>query len=319
MRRIEAAQRRLPPDAVFSGLTAAWLHKIEVLPCDLIEATVPPESALYRRSGIRIRRAALPDADVVVRRGLRTTGIVRSLADICATTSLTDGVVVTDAALHARRASLSQLSEWADMHAARRGIRNFRRVIALAEPDTESPMESRLRMVLYFGGLPRPKVQVPIYDAKGRFVGRPDLYYEKARLGIEFDGAIHRTTLAEDNRRQNKLLNAGIRLLRFTAGDVHNPASVVMQVRAALAMEAPATSWQKPARKRDSVSVELQPLRGQKPTDHVDASGRPIPGVERRVDRSRAVPSGVECVLTCPAVIPPVEAVPDAELWRRGI
>jgi len=235
MHRIAAAQRRLPPAAVFSGLTAAWLHHIEVLPCDLIEATVPPETALYRRSGIRIRRAALPDADVVVRRGFRATGIVRSLADLCAITSLTDGVVVTDAALHSQRVWLSQLSEWADRHAARRGIRNFRRVIALAEPDTESPMESRLRMVLFLGGLPRPKVQVPIYDTKGRFVGRPDLYYEEARLGIEFDGGVHRDTLVEDDHRQNLLLNAGIRLLRFTARDVfRNPASVVAQVRAML-------------------------------------------------------------------------------------
>ena len=38
-----------------------------------------------------------------------------------------------------------------------------------------------------------------------------------------------------DNRRQNRLLNAGFRLLRFTATDVYNtPDSVVALVRAAL-------------------------------------------------------------------------------------
>jgi len=81
-------------------------------------------------------------------------------------------------------------------------------------------MESRLRLVLVLGGLPRPKAQVSIHDRWGRFVGRPDLYYEQHRLGIEYDGGAHRNALAEDNRRQNKLLNAGFRLLRFTGADV---------------------------------------------------------------------------------------------------
>jgi very-short-patch-repair endonuclease len=76
---------------------------------------------------------------------------------------------------------------------------------------------------------------VSIYDSDGRFAGRPDLDYEEARLGIEYDGVVHRTSLAEDDRRQNKLLNAGLRLLRFTGADVlHNPGSVAQQVRSML-------------------------------------------------------------------------------------
>jgi very-short-patch-repair endonuclease len=95
-------------------------------------------------------------------------------------------------------------------------------------------METRLRMLLVLGGLPRPQAQVDIFDADGRFVGRPDLYYEEVRLGIEYDGATHRTSLAEDNRRQNNLLRAGVRLLRFTAADVSNPASLLAHVSAAI-------------------------------------------------------------------------------------
>ena len=91
-------------------------------------------------------------------------------------------------------------------------------------------------MVLVLGGLPRPKAQVAIHDIGGRFIGRPDLFYEQQRLGIEYDGGVHRQMLAEDNRRQNKLLNAGVRLLRFTAADVlRNPDRVVHEVRTMLA------------------------------------------------------------------------------------
>lgn len=96
-------------------------------------------------------------------------------------------------------------------------------------------MESRLRMLLVLAGLPRPKAQVSIHDRWGRFVGRPDLYYEEHRLGIEYDGGVHRDALVEDNRRQNRLLNAGVRLLRFTASDVlGNPDAVLTHVRAML-------------------------------------------------------------------------------------
>jgi Protein of unknown function (DUF559) len=108
-------------------------------------------------------------------------------------------------------------------------------VANLADPASESPMETRLRMVLVLGGLPRPQAQMSLHDGRGRFLGRPDLYYPEHHLGLEYDGGVHRASLAEDNRRQNRLLAAGIRLLRFTAGDVlHNPDSIRTQVRTML-------------------------------------------------------------------------------------
>jgi very-short-patch-repair endonuclease len=183
-----------------------------------------------------VRRATLAKAEVARVRGLRVTSAPRTIAELCCRLSLTEAVVVADAALHLRRVNLQQLTSWANAHSGRPGITNMRRAIDLTEPRTESPMESRLRMVLVLGGLPKPKAQVSIHDRWGRFVGRPDLYYEPQRLGIEYDGGIHRDALVEDNRRQNRLLNAGVRLLRFTAADIfHNADSIVLQVRAMLA------------------------------------------------------------------------------------
>ncbi len=89
-------------------------------------------------------------------------------------------------------------------------------------------------MLFVLARLPRPEAQVPIYDGR-RFLGRVDLFYRDARLAIEYDGATHKDSVAEDTRRQNLLLGAGIRLLRFTAGDIYNsPDVVVAQVRRAL-------------------------------------------------------------------------------------
>ena len=86
-----------------------------------------------------------------------------------------------------------------------------------------------------FAHLPRPAAQISIVD-RGLFIARPDLLYEAQRLAIEYDGGTHRDNLAKDNRRQNRLINAGYRVLRFTSSDVYgNPAGIVAQVRAELA------------------------------------------------------------------------------------
>ena len=77
-------------------------------------------------------------------------------------------------------------------------------------------METRLRLALVLAGLPKPEVQVSLPGVHAR----ADLYYPAAGLVIEYDGATHRESLGADNRRQNRLVNAGYRVLRFTATDV---------------------------------------------------------------------------------------------------
>src|SRR5712691_6736471 len=99
--KIEAACQRLPPLAVFSGLTAAWLHSLDVVSCDPIEVTIPKGIGVSARAGIVVRRAALAPGEVVKRRGMRATSILRTLSDLCFRLSLTEAVVVADMALHA--------------------------------------------------------------------------------------------------------------------------------------------------------------------------------------------------------------------------
>jgi very-short-patch-repair endonuclease len=227
---------RLPAEAAFSGRTAAWLHGLDLPPCDPVEATIPIGGGVSGRVGLVVRRVALGNGDVVERRGLRVTSGLRTAAELGSRSDLVEAVVAVDMALRKRMVDLAELREYAIAHGRRRGIANLRRAIDLAEPATESAMETRLRLLLVLNGLPRPQTQVRIHDGHGRFLGQPDLYYPVQRLGLEYDGGTHRDSLVEDNRRQNRLLNAGVRLLRFTAADVHrDPDAIVAQVRAALA------------------------------------------------------------------------------------
>jgi very-short-patch-repair endonuclease len=233
--------RRLPPGAAFSGLTAAWLHGLDVPPCAPIEITIPEPVGSSRRAGASVHRAALASRDIVLRRRLPTTSAFRTVVDLGGRNPLTEGVVAIDLFLHAQLVSVADLRRYVVEHPGTRGIARLRRVLDLAEPEAESAMETRLRMLLVSARLPRPEVQVSINDDRGRFLGRPDLLYRKQRLVIEYDGGTHRDRMVEDNRRQNGLVGAGYRLLRFTAADVYGaPDTVVMQVRHSLSQ----TSWE---------------------------------------------------------------------------
>lgn len=232
---LAAVARRLPPGAAFADRTAGWLHGLDLVPCDPVQVAVPESGRVSGLSGVSVRRAVLPAADLVERRGLPSTSALRTVADLGSRLELVEAVVAVDAALHRRLVSLAQLRAHLAARPGAKGVARLRRVVDLAEPAAESPMETRLRLLLVLAGLPRPRAQAAVHDEHGRFLGRPDLYYADERLGLEYDGGTHRDSLAGDDRRQNRLLTAGVMLLRFTAADVHkSPDAVVAQVEAAL-------------------------------------------------------------------------------------
>ena len=214
--------RMLPPEAVFAGVTAAWLHGLDFDPIHPIEVIVPPDSQARSRAGLTVRHRY--DIEAAVVRGLRVSTVHRTLSDLSLRLSAVETLIALDAALKAG------LVDRASLLACTR----LRRLGELAMP-AESPMETRLRWLLLEAGLPVPEVQTDLHDAHGRFVGRADLHYRMARLVIEYDGGNHRDRLVEDNRRQNALINAGYRVLRFTASDIYNRVETVEAlVRSAL-------------------------------------------------------------------------------------
>ena len=235
MTRLIAAKLRLPEAAIFTGPTAAWLHGLDIPPCTPIEAAVPGTNSTSRLVGVVVRRCSIPAAEASIRRGLRVTSAVRTIADLACRLPLTDAVALLDTALHGRLVNSGRLRVWASTHTGYRGVRRLKRALELADPAAESVMETRLRLLLVLAGLPHPRGQVSLRDDFGLFLARPDLYYPDARLAIEYDGASHRENLTGDNRRQNRLVDAGYRLLRFTAADVLSaPDSVVDLAKRAL-------------------------------------------------------------------------------------
>lgn len=231
--RLRAVEHRMPPTFAFSGPTSGWLHEQDMQPCEPIEVTVDRDIPVHARAGVRVRRSSLPEQDVVVVRGFRTTSPLRTVRDLGSRGDLVESVVAVDMVLHSELIDLPSLRRYVELNPGTKGIKRLRRAVDLAEPASESPMETRLRLVLIKARLPRPAVQVDLHDGSGRFLCRADLYYPDVRLVIEFDGQNHRERLTQDMRRQNGLINAGFHVLRFTTADLLLKDFVATQVRQA--------------------------------------------------------------------------------------
>lgn len=226
---------RMPCGALFSHNSAAWLHGLDFPACDPVEVTLPRLSQTSHLAGVRLMRSDFGEDEASTVHGLPTTCPTRTIADLSRRGTLIESVVAVDMALRRKLVSFVQLRDWAANHPRHRGIRKLLRAVEFADAGSESPMETRLRVLLVLNGLPKPLVQQSLHDNIGSFIARADLLYRAERLVLEYDGALHRDTLAVDNRRQNRLIDAGYRVLRFTAADiVRRPASTVGLVQRAL-------------------------------------------------------------------------------------
>jgi hypothetical protein len=205
---LRAIQCRLPAGCVFSGRTAAQLHGMDEDGTAVVDVTTPPGVVLRPRPGVCVHSAALDPADVTIRAHLRTTTPLRTCFDLARSLPLVEAVTILDGAIARRVVALSGLREYVARMERVRGVPAARRVVELVVSNVESPMGSRLRLILVLGGLPRPAVQVELPDPGGRLLGRPDLLYRAERLAIEYDGATHRDSLVADHRRQNLLQGA---------------------------------------------------------------------------------------------------------------
>ena len=217
----------LPADATFVGRTAAWMHGLDVQPADPFQVAGP---TLQSRTNVDAHRSDV-SAERVAIRGLFASSLHRTLLDLSAWSPLVDALIVIDMALQMDLVDMDSVRRYAVGHT---GAAQLRQLIEIAAP-AESPMETRLRWLLLSAGLPKPEVQRDLYDDSGQFLGRADLYYASARLVIEFDGRNHQDRLVSDLRRQNALLAAGFKILRFTSADVYaRPNDIVALVQAAL-------------------------------------------------------------------------------------
>lgn len=234
--RIEAVKLVLGADGFICGLTAAWIYGVDVQDRRGLLVWVGRPTGDWRRArpGCLVREITIEAADLDRVDGCWVTNPVRTVFDCARWLSLSEAVVVADALAHAGLATRENLATYTRAHRRLRGVTQADRVVTLMEPLSESPMESRLRVLLASAGLGSPVAQHVIRDAHGHFVARADLAYPDRRIIVEYDGALHWEQRRADDRRRDAIRALGWTVFVASRSDYYDdPEAFLARVRQA--------------------------------------------------------------------------------------
>ncbi|MFF0719120.1 type IV toxin-antitoxin system AbiEi family antitoxin domain-containing protein [Micromonospora sp. NPDC003816] len=239
--RIRAAVDSLGPEAVAVLGTAAEMHGIAGLrAASEIHVSVPVQCPRPQRRTdpeIVVHQLTLGSEDVEVLAGVPVTTAVRTVADVILRADRYPAVCVLDSALNKRLLTEADLASIPALIAGRRGAVAARRHLAETDGRAQSPLETRARLRCVDGGVPPDVLQVEVRDEDGWLLGVGDLGWRRARLIAEADGRGPHDgpqAIYADRMRQNRLVNAGWRILRFTWSDTLHPDYIPQTVKQAL-------------------------------------------------------------------------------------
>lgn len=233
---------RADPAAIFSHVTAARLYGIPV-PWPLetrreLDVAVLAPAHPPRRAGIIGHR--LQSSTVTTIGGLAVPSPVEVWVQLGALLSIDELIVAADYLARRKRpfTTLSALHTATDALHRVRGATRLREAIPHVRSGTDSPPESRMRLILVAGGLPEPIIGHTVYDKDGFFVGTPDLAYVTERVALDYEGEIHNRSnrvFGEDIERREQFQDADWRHIRVVKKHLAHPHRLVDRVGFALA------------------------------------------------------------------------------------
>lgn len=205
LRARSLAVASLYPEAVLCGWSAVAVHG-GPHPDD-----APPEicvgTSMRRRAGIRIRRFAVPEAAVATVAGARVTTPRWTAFDLARFLPFEDAVIAVES-LHGHILRLEHMHETMAAVAGRWGAARARRVFAVADGRSQSPMETRVRMTLADAGFTDLVPQVKVAGLGYHL----DLADRRRKIAVEYDGDGHfadPARIKRDIRRRNRLIAQG--------------------------------------------------------------------------------------------------------------
>jgi very-short-patch-repair endonuclease len=233
--RARAAYLLVEGCGCIGGYAAAELLDASCGPPDAPVDVVVPGGSRRSRPGLVVHRGRLERDEITTAEGIAVTTPVCTAYHLACREPLVEAIVAVDALSNRQRFSPAALLDLGHRHCGARGSAKLREIVRLANPLAESPMESRIRLIIVLDGLPVPVLQHPV----GPFL--LDMAYPGIRLAIEYDGEAHRTQerAMRDLERQAYLSAAGWKILRFTAAQVRGrPSWVAARVREELILAA---------------------------------------------------------------------------------
>lgn len=234
-----AAQLAVGPGSCVAGQTAARLWGIRGLERwdgRQVHIAVPAVKIPRTLTGVELHGWDVrPEEVTEIGHGVRITEPGRTLCDTLPTLDRETAVCLMDSALHQGLLREENIEAMNRAIRGRRGCLDVRRWWGLADGRSQSPLETRVRLVRVDGGLPPDELQRRFTDQAGRTVAVVDFWWERPRLIGEADGHGPHSTpyaLARDRERQNALqrLYPDVRIVRFTWADLHRPKYILALV-----------------------------------------------------------------------------------------
>lgn len=217
------------PGTIVSHTTAAELYQLPVPKDPVVHLTVAGAGSRSRRVGISTHAGSVERARMLS--GVRVAHPLDLFMQLAGMLGLIDLVVVGDAMVHRRLATPEELvrhcAEYSGRHAAA-----ARRAAALVRARVESPMETRLRLLLVLAGLPEPEINREMVGRAGGM--RLDMSYPEVKVAVEYDGRQHAENTQQWRRdvdRREELDRMGWRIIVVTSeGIFKEPARTVARV-----------------------------------------------------------------------------------------
>ncbi len=229
---------RLPPGGAVTGRAALRLAGAAFfdgiapdgrtpLPVPLV---VPPTSRIRSTPESVVSREPLLADEMTLLHGIPATVPVRALFDEVRLLGAREGTVAVDMTAAAVLVSCRELGDYLDRHRRWRRSAVVEQALRYASEESASPGESRMRLLWVVDArLPRPLVNQPVFDDRGRLLGVADLLDPVAGVVGEYDGSSHRTARrhAADVGREHGMRQAGLEYFTVTGPDLGDAVRVV--------------------------------------------------------------------------------------------
>jgi hypothetical protein len=225
-----------PAGAVATHFSAARMlgAPVPAHPEEHITVRVPGDRR--RRLGVRCHVLQIAEADVMTMSGLRISRPNRMFVELARFLGLVDLVVLGDWLVQNAHTTVRSLRLYCraslEQHSGRATY-----AANLVRARSESPRESRLRVLLALAGLPAPEVNAEVFDAEGEFLARLDLAFPALKIAVEYDGGHHadKDQWEADVARRQRLEDLGWRIIIVTNKQLfQHPARILASVARAL-------------------------------------------------------------------------------------
>lgn len=186
--RALAALSLFVADAFASHMSAARVYGIPVpaLPEEHVSVADPRHRRV--RDGVRSHVRPQPKTRLVA--GVRVSAPEQLFTELAALLPLVDLVIVGDHLVRKQKTTCAALVEaCADLPGG--PGRLARQAATLVRAGVDSPMETRLRLLIVLAGIPEPQVNLTIRDVLGDPIRRYDLAWPAVRVIVEYDGRHH--------------------------------------------------------------------------------------------------------------------------------